>query len=100
MLISFIAGIISLIILLGVIPLGGLLAMALGLLYMSLPAQIKPVYALILGLVGIPMLMVVFLFINAAFLPLAVFFKTFNLKFISRVSEKYNVFIIGGDHAK
>lgn len=60
--------------------------------YKVMPHAIQPAYVVILLILGIPLMVAFALLVNLIFLPFAVFLKTFNLKFISRLDDRYNLF--------
>lgn len=70
----------------------GLIVVILSLLLKVMPLFLRPFYITLLFITGIPFAIALAVLINAAFLPFPVFFKTLNLKFISRINERYNVF--------
>ncbi|MFC1576313.1 hypothetical protein ACFL3J_01435 [Candidatus Omnitrophota bacterium] len=91
-LITIIGGAVGMLLMLGllipVLLVGGLLY----LLYTVVPAGFQAVYVFILVIVGMPIIVVLTFLVNAVFLPLPVFLKIFNLKFISRLDDRYNLF--------
>lgn len=71
---------------------GALIAALFYSIFKTIPVGAQAIYILVLSLLGIPLLIILSFLINAIFLPFPVFLKTFNLKFIARIDEKYNLF--------
>ncbi|MBL7068578.1 MAG: hypothetical protein ISS34_01795 [Candidatus Omnitrophica bacterium] len=71
---------------------GILLAAIFVIIYKIIPVPAQPAYIIIMSIAGVPLIAALLVFMNMVFLPLSVFHRTFNLKFISRISDKYNLF--------
>jgi len=89
---SIIKSILSFSIILIILIPAGILAIFVYAFNRSLPVGVQPLFAVIWIALGICFFFILVFFINAVFLPFTVFFKTFNLKFISRLDERYNLF--------
>lgn len=66
-----------------------------GLLYsvsFIIPKFLRWGYYALLILLGIAALTAIIFLINLVLLPLPVFFRTYSLKFLSRIDERYNLF--------
>lgn len=61
-------------------------------LFKILPVFLKPILSAVLIILGIPLFIAFFVLMNMILLPFSVFFKTFNIKFIARLDERYNLF--------
>jgi len=57
-----------------------------------MPGFLKPVLAILGAVFGVLLLMGFSILMNLVFLPLSVFFKTFNIKFIGRLNPEYSLF--------
>jgi len=91
---AIINAIASFLIFLALIIPAGLIAAILYGIYKILPDLLKGFFAVLLVILGVPLLVIVALIVNAVFLPIPIFLKTFNLKFIARLDERYNLFKI------
>lgn len=69
-----------------------LLGIGLGILYNIIPAPVRTLFFGILALFGVPIIGAVIFIANMVFVPLTVFYRTFNMKFIARLDEKYDLF--------
>jgi len=69
-----------------------LLAAIFVIIYKIIPVSAQPVYIVTLAVLGVPVIAALLVFVNIIFLPFSVFHRTFNLKFISRISGKYDLF--------
>jgi len=89
---SIIYSILSFSIILIILIPAGILAIFVYALNRSLPVSVQPLFAVTWIALGIFFVFILAFFVNAIFLPFCIFFKTFNLKFISRLDERYNLF--------
>ena len=89
---AFLAGLAGMVISIGLIlPAGSMAGMAfLG--YKIMPDFLHPAYLGLLVVIGLPLLLAAGFCFNCLFLPLPVFFQTFNLKFLARIEERYDLF--------
>lgn len=89
---SLILGVVSLAVTIGLfLPLGitiGLFA----LLYMITPRLLRPIYYILLIIVGVPELLLMVVLTMSLELPFAVFFRTLSIKFIAQLQPRYNLF--------
>jgi hypothetical protein len=93
---SIIYGIVSLVVMLGLIIPGALIAGGGYGLYHILPGG-SQVFLLVIGLgIGIPVLLALGYLVMCMYLPCAVFLRTFNLKFLARLDARYDLFTPGG----
>lgn len=58
----------------------------------AIPEIIRWGYYAFIILLGIISFMTIIFLINLALLPIPVFFRTYSLKFLSRIDERYNLF--------
>lgn len=65
---------------------------ALGFLYKVIPTPVRAVFFIMLALFGLPIIATILFVTNVLFTPLSVFYRTFNMKFIARLDEKYDLF--------
>jgi hypothetical protein len=70
----------------------GTVALMLGALYKVTPPGMKFLAAILAGCVGVPVAFALVFLFGAAFLPFPVFHKVFNMKFLAKVEERYNLF--------
>ncbi len=70
----------------------GLIVFLLILLYKIMPGFLKFPFAAMGVLLGIPVGALFLFLIQSIFLPFSVFHKTFNIKFIARIDERYDLF--------
>ena len=75
------------------IPFGIIALLGYG-LYQLIPPEGKIIYIVVGSFIGIILYLAFLIFMNMVYLPFAVFLKTFNLKFIARINERYNLFKI------
>lgn len=71
-----------------------LIGFVLGFLYHVIPTPVRTLFFVILAISGVPIIVAIIFVINVIFTPLAVFFRTFNMKFIARLDEKCDLFNI------
>ena len=69
-----------------------IVGLALGFLYKIIPTPVRAIFFVILALAGLPVIAAIVFVANVIFTPLSVFYKTFNIKFIARLDEKYDLF--------
>jgi hypothetical protein len=62
------------------------------LLYKIMPGILRFPFIAITAIIAIPVAAVTVFFIKSIFLPFTIFHRTFNIKFISRIDERYNLF--------
>ena len=90
--IAIISSVLFFAILLALFVPGAIIVIIAALIYKIIPGFIQPFYVVVMLLVGVPLIVAVLFLVNAVFVPFPVFLKTFNLKFIARLDEKYNLF--------
>lgn len=89
---AFLAGLAGMVISIGLILPGGAMAGMVFLGYKITPDFLHPAYIGLLVVIGLPLLLAAGFCFNCLFLPLPVFFQTFNLKFLARIEERYDLF--------
>ncbi|MEE8359434.1 MAG: hypothetical protein V3S04_00745, partial [Candidatus Omnitrophota bacterium] len=74
-----------------ILPAGAAVLLVI-LFYKIMPGFLKFPFAAISVLLGIPIGALFIFLIQSIFLPFSVFHKTFNIKFIARLDERYDLF--------
>lgn len=91
-LVSMAIAVVSVVVWLGfLVPAGSLL----GIFFLGLkfsPELLHPILIGILVLLGVPLLIAYIIFVNCLFLPAPIFFRTFSLKFLGNLNDRYNLY--------
>lgn len=88
------AGLVGMLVSFSLLLPAGLSAGLIFLGYRSMPVFLHPAYIAILIIIGLPLFLAAGFCLNCIFLPIAVFFQTFTLKFLSRIEGRYDLFEI------
>lgn len=78
--------------LVGLLLPAGISTAAFYFIYLIVPLGLRFLYFIILFIIVIPALLFLFYCLICLYLPFAVFFRTFSIKFIGRLSQDYNLF--------
>lgn len=89
---AIIIGLISMAVIFSLLIQFGVLGGILYSLSLAMPITIRCGYYIFLILLGITAFISIIFLINLLLLPVPVFFRTFSLKFLARVDEKYDLF--------
>ena len=92
---GIIAVVISVVVLLMLLIPLGILAGLLFSVSLLMPLAVKVFYYIFLAGLAVLALFILLFIMNIVLLPIPVFFRTFSLKFLARMDERYNLFQLG-----
>ncbi|MFA5008466.1 MAG: hypothetical protein WC546_04530 [Candidatus Omnitrophota bacterium] len=76
----------------------GIIASILYFIFRAIPKNAQSIFAVVVMIVAIPIVLFLWYCFMCMYLPFAVFFRTFSVKFFGKLDSRYNLFVYTDDH--